>query len=180
MNITETFQGAKEELLIDGKYAPRMFVEYRADGKESLEMYYFADFGAETQTQENMQIFGLGVKFAEKNKRVGIEFTQITFISEAWMVVATPEERKKWKRPENAPNRREYLTAMVVEVEGKTIKPHMYRAQMLRAGKSLDLGPEEKREVPRMIFPMYFLSGYSSAQMTPEQLTQLLKDKLRF
>src|SRR6266567_1662123 len=122
MNTQELFDHAKEDLLADGDHAPIMYVEYTdAKGQDSVEMFYFADFGAETPTLEYMQFFGLGAKFGEDHRSV--TFDCLTFISEAWVSHVKPGSKSGIRRPADDPNRKEYLIAQVVQLmptpEGK-------------------------------------------------------------
>src|SRR6266571_1755622 len=113
MNTQELFERAKEDLLADGKHAPVMYVEYVDGGQDKLDFFYFANFGAETPLEERKQFFALGMKWGrEQNGHV--DFTALTFISEAWTSSVAPGTKPAWKRPHEDPNRREALIAQIV------------------------------------------------------------------
>ena len=185
MNTQELFTHAKEDLLADGKHAPIMYVEYTdANGKEAVDMYYFADFGAETPTEEYMQFFGLGAKFGEE--RGPVTFDCLTFIAEAWVSHVKPGSKRGIRRPADDPNKKEYLIAQVVRLmptpDGKQqMKQSLLRAEIVRPAQGVVDLVEEKDELQiiRLLFPSYFLAGYSSSQMPPEQLAKMYKDVLK-
>jgi len=143
MNTQELFQHAKDDLLADGKHAPMMYVEYDdKDGKPSMALYYFADFGADTLLEEHKQFFALGAKFGAEHGSV--DFSQLTFIAEAWVSQIKPgherEFQRRYKRPHNDPARREYLTAQIVELmptpgDKKQMKQSLLRAEIVRPAR---------------------------------------------
>lgn len=183
MNTQELFQRAKDDLLADGKHAPVMYVEYtNKEGKLCVEMFYFADFGAETPLEEQMQLFGLGMKFGKERGEVDI--TQVTFIGEAW-VSSMPIEKKeefqrKYKRPEHDPNRTEALMMQITELmptpSGKReLKQSFKRAQILRPTKDvIDLVPvTEELRITHRLFPTHFVLGYTSSQLSEDELREI-------
>ena len=185
MNIQELFQKAKQDLLDKGQHAPILYVEYRdAEGKDALYYYYFASFGAKTALREKMQFFDLGASFGLANK--GVEFERLTFISEAWVSHIPQRQTRTFRRPEDDPNKREYLTAQMVEVmptpDGKpTLRQSFHRAQILRPTTTVvELAPEERQgELRSTLFPIYFLSGYASSHMSEAELQQVFESVQR-
>lgn len=184
MNIQTLFQHAKEDMLREGQHAPILYVEYTdAAGKDSLALYYFAEFGAQTPREEHMHLFSLGMQFGQEQGRV--DFTCLTFIAEAWVSSLKPGERRTWKRPADDPNRKEALMALIVEVQptpgGKpTLKQSFLQAEIVRVGETIDLLTRDTSdmEITQMLFPTYFLSGYSASHVTQSQLAEVMR-KLR-
>lgn len=182
MNTQELFASAKERLLAHGEHPPTLLVEYTdASGKPCLDYYHFANFGAETVLEEQKQFFNLGRLFGETNGRV--EFTSLVFLSEAWVSHIEPgrekEFKQKYRRPRNDPHRREYLIAQIVTFEPSpsgmpAIKQHLERAEIVRPAKGvIDLVQEtEDLGKPSMLFPTYFLSGWSLTQLPPDERRQ--------
>lgn len=186
MKTEELFELAKEDLLKDGEHPPVMYVEYTLDGKEHLDYYYFAEFGAETPTEERMQFFALGAKWGQEHPGQ-IEFTQLTFVSEAWMSSVKPGSKPGFRRPADDPNRKEALAAQIVTLQptpdGKQdMKQTFLRAEIIRPAKGVvDLVPVDNSgiQVTRLLFPGYFLAGYSASQRTPEELAQMFHDAIK-
>jgi hypothetical protein len=179
MDTQELFERAKKDLIAEGKHAPVMYVEFTdKTGAVNLQMYYFADFGAETALQEKMHFFALGAKFGEEHGQV--DFTCLTFICEAWVSSVKPGEKRKFRRPEDDPNRRECLMAQIVKIQpapgGKPAAAQsVLRAEMVRPAPGIiDLVQDDNTEgFPSMLFPTYFMSGYSSSQRSPEEIAAI-------
>ena len=186
MDTQELFQRAKDDLLADGKHAPVMYVEYEKEGKPCMDMYVFADFGAETPIEEQMYIFGLGMKFGETHGKVDI--TQVTFIGEAWVSHVPLEKReefqRKYKRPEHDPNRTEALMMQITELQPtpsgkKEIKQSFKRATILRPTKDvIDLVPvTEELQITHRLFPTHFVLGYTSSQIPEDELRKMFEQR---
>jgi hypothetical protein len=143
-------------------------------------MYYFADFGAPTPYQEKSHMFGLGAEFGQEIKN--ITFTQLAFICEAWVATVAKGEKRTWKRPVDAPNRREALIMQLVEIQptpnGKAdMKQSIKQAEILRHGGIVDLGDiTEEITVTSLTFPAYFIAGYTASQMSPQDMESILKE----
>lgn len=191
MKQATLFEMAKEHFLDEGDHPPIMYVEYAdADGRACTDMFYFADFGADTPIKERAQMFDLGVDWARKNDAGGcVTFETITLIGEVWVSSVLPGEKRTWKRPSDDPNRREALLAQIVTLEptpsGKpAYKQSLARAWIVRPAAgvvdlAVDTPADDEVVVTRLLLPGYFLSGAVSTRMTKEQRAEIVTMALR-
>lgn len=180
MNTQELFQLAKDDLLASGDHPPMLYVEFvDVAGEECVDVIYLANFGRGTYIEECKDFFRLGAKFGESDARV--EFTRMSFISETWVSFVKPGEKRAFQRPEDDPHRREGLMAQILEFhptpDGKpALKQLVLTAEVVRPMPNvIDLVEGTNIEITqRMLFPMYFLSGYASTQIPQEEFAAIV------
>jgi hypothetical protein len=182
MKIEDLFQEAKDRILKEGKHPPVMYIEWCESGKQHLDIYPFASFGAETADKEHRQMFSFGSQFGKQHP--GAEISQLSLIIEVWASELIPGEAPTWKRPAEDPQRHEYLTVQVVDLidHGSKQKPDieqsLHRAEILRpASGVVDLRPDNAPIViVNLLLPAYFLAGFAYyAKLTDEQRAALVR-----
>jgi hypothetical protein len=168
MDIQQIINDAKETILKDGEHAPILFAENK---EGDVSMFFFADLPDTTEGRQ-YALFGLGRKHGIEHP--GNPVAHLYFISEAWTSVVLNGQKRKYKRCEDDPNRKECL--MIVHLDMNTGKSTMDTVEMLRdgSGELVDLLRIRTADEAHDYLLPYFVAGTASAKMSDAELARKL------
>jgi hypothetical protein len=168
MKINDLFAQAKKDMMSQGGYRPRLLIEPLAGESMTLE---FADFPYDSTFEKQKEFFARGREYGLSH--VGVELAQIAFISEMWV-----SDNPVYDFPAQDPDRKEAIAICTYDIVGRDIDQHMWIAEVIRVGDTIDLMPQEEMKVDHNKLLYAFLAGFASHKMSDSELLQMIKRRM--
>ena len=176
LSIEKITEDAKEDILRDGQYAPKLFVEL---GNGDVVLCVFANV-AETTAEKAAAFFSIRRDLGKEHQSRGL--SQFCFVCEAWTSFQVLGKPRKYARAGLDPDRKEALIVQTLRPKGDIVEQGVQPIEMIRdkVGKLTYLVAREGRwEGVTNTLLLACLEGWKSAELSDEEYAKQVMERIR-